>query len=114
MRALFTAGAGAAATGVLAPAAGADVPGTRTPRLPSVPEIVLFDEVYRGHRLVGRRRIGAGGEAVEVSVDGRPLHLMRRADGGYLTMIDHYCSYPTPLAAARGAADRLGPAHPAA
>ncbi|CAM5647878.1 hypothetical protein SVIOM74S_02697 [Streptomyces violarus] len=44
-----------------------------------------------------------------MTVDGRPLHLMRRADGSWLSMVDHYRSYPTPLAAARGAVDELGP-----
>ncbi|MFD3310036.1 tyrosinase family oxidase copper chaperone [Streptomyces sp. NPDC058694] len=92
-----------------------------------------FDEMYRGRRIrgvkdatgaadtatantdgsaSGVRRAGAAGPGPDgqwrVTVDGRPLHLMRRADGGYLTMIDHYQSYPTPLAAARGAVDELG------
>lgn len=90
-----------------------------------------FDEMYRGRWIrgfkdataaedaavvegtaSGVRRAGAAGAAPagqwRVTVDGRPLHLMRRADGGYLTMVDHYQSYPTPLAAARGAVDELG------
>jgi hypothetical protein len=32
-----------------------------------------------------------------------------RADGGWLSMVDHYRSYPTPLEAARAAVDELGP-----
>ncbi|MFG2349417.1 tyrosinase family oxidase copper chaperone [Streptomyces phaeochromogenes] len=81
-----------------------------------------FDEMYRGRRIRGvkdatdatdvRAAAGAAGAAPAgqwlVTVDDRPLHLMRRADGGYLTMVDHYQSYPTPLAAARGAVDELG------
>ncbi|MEV0554039.1 tyrosinase family oxidase copper chaperone [Streptomyces sp. NPDC050597] len=92
-----------------------------------------FDEMYRGRRIrgvkeaaatdatdvtdiegaaSGVRRAGAAGPDPagqwRVTVDDRPLHLMRRADGGYLTMVDHYQSYPTPLAAARGAVDELG------
>ncbi|MEU3945608.1 tyrosinase family oxidase copper chaperone [Streptomyces sp. NPDC029526] len=77
---------------------------------------VVFDEVYRGRRLRGIRSTtdraadGAGGEGTwRVTVDDRPLHLMRRADGTWLTMVDHYASYPTPLAAARAAVDELGP-----
>ncbi|MFJ8807949.1 tyrosinase family oxidase copper chaperone [Streptomyces sp. NPDC102490] len=71
-----------------------------------------FDETYRGRRIRGIR--SAGGRAVgagtwQVTVDGRPLHLMRRADGTWLSMVDHYRSYPTPLEAARGAVDELGP-----
>ncbi|RSN44256.1 tyrosinase [Streptomyces sp. WAC 04229] len=71
-----------------------------------------FDETYRGRRIRGvwsaaGRAVGAG--TWHVTVDGRPLHLMRRADGSWLTMIDHYRSYPTPLSAARRAVDELGP-----
>ncbi|GGT40799.1 tyrosinase cofactor [Streptomyces chromofuscus] len=61
-----------------------------------------FDETYRGRRIRG--------SGSQVTVDGRPLHLMRRADGTWLSMVDHYCSYPTPLEAARAAVDELGPA----
>ncbi|MFG2683359.1 tyrosinase cofactor [Streptomyces sp. NPDC048392] len=75
-------------------------------------ESTAFDETYRGRRIRGissaaGRGVGAG--TWYVTVDGRPLHLMRRADGSWLSMIDHYRSYPTPLAAARGAVDELGP-----
>ncbi|CAL9459153.1 tyrosinase family oxidase copper chaperone [Streptomyces sp. enrichment culture] len=75
-------------------------------------ESAAFDETYRGRRIRGIR--SAAGRAVgagtwQVTVDGRPLHLMRRADGSWLSMVDHYRSYPTPLAAARGAVDELGP-----
>ncbi|MGA4801642.1 tyrosinase family oxidase copper chaperone [Streptomyces lavendulocolor] len=66
-----------------------------------------FDEMYRGRHIEGRPVAGAG---FDVRVDGRPLHLMRCAGGGYLTPVDHYSSYPTPLAAARGAVDELGSA----
>ena len=75
--------------------------------------------MYRGRRIRGvkdaadvRAAAGAAGTAPagqwHVTVDDRPLHLMRRADGSYLSMVDHYQSYPTPLAAARGAVDELG------
>ncbi|MEU1201088.1 tyrosinase family oxidase copper chaperone [Streptomyces sp. NPDC005813] len=74
-----------------------------------------FDEMYHGRHILGTRSgsdgraaYGAGGAWV-VTVDGRPLHLMRRADGGYMSMVDHYQSYPTPLDAARAAVDGLGP-----
>lgn len=68
---------------------------------------VAFDEMYAGRRIQGRP--GPGGEPLAF-VDGRPLHLMRCADGGYVTPIDHYESCPTPLAAVRAAVDELGSA----
>lgn len=82
------------------------------------PEGTSFDETYRGRRiqgslvtpLTGRAVPGGGGEGEwQVTVDGRPLHLMRRADGTWLSMVDHYSSYPTPLAATRAAVDEMGP-----
>ncbi|MFJ9039971.1 tyrosinase family oxidase copper chaperone [Streptomyces sp. NPDC102406] len=70
-----------------------------------------FDETYRGRRISGVRLPdpdAPSGGSWQVTVDGRPLHLMRRADGTYLSMVDHYESYPGPLAAARGAVAELG------
>ncbi|KQX58918.1 MULTISPECIES: tyrosinase family oxidase copper chaperone [unclassified Streptomyces] len=64
-----------------------------------------FDEMYRGRHLLGFSGPEGGPTAL---VDGRPLHLMRCADGGYVTPIDHYESCPTPLAATRAAVDELG------
>ncbi|WP_046731524.1 tyrosinase family oxidase copper chaperone [Streptomyces humi] len=71
-----------------------------------------FDETYRGRRIRGAlvpavRAVDDG--EWQVTVDGRPLHLMRRADGSWLSMVDHYSSYPTPLAATRAAVDEMGP-----
>ncbi|MEU1086349.1 tyrosinase family oxidase copper chaperone [Streptomyces sp. NPDC005892] len=79
-------------------------------------------ETYRGrtirvHPDAGPRgdagpgvRAASAGLHPEVSIDGAPLHLMRRADGSYLSMAAHYESHPTPLAAARAAVDVLGTA----
>ncbi|MDH6623492.1 hypothetical protein M2271_001279 [Streptomyces sp. LBL] len=80
----------------------------------SMPQKAWFAETYRGRRItVIGYDVGAPGDHAsgmwQVTVDGRPLHLMRRADGSWMTMIDHYQSYPTPLAAARAAVDELGP-----
>ncbi|MER6343100.1 tyrosinase family oxidase copper chaperone [Streptomyces sp. NPDC001595] len=77
------------------------------------PGDLAFDEIYQGRRIEGMlltagRALGADAEW-QVTVDGRPLHLMRRADGTWLSMVDHYRSYPTPLEAARAAVDELGP-----
>ncbi|MER5516031.1 tyrosinase family oxidase copper chaperone [Streptomyces sp. NPDC002763] len=72
-----------------------------------------FDETYRGRRIHGVLMPAADRADDEnewhVTVAGRPLHLMRRADGTWLSMVDHYSSYPTPLQAARAAVDEIGP-----
>ncbi|WP_306332768.1 tyrosinase cofactor [Streptomyces sp. KL118A] len=71
-----------------------------------------FDETYRGRRIQGEpmaHQDGHGSGGWRITVDGRQLGLMRRADGSYLSMVDHYQSYATPLAAAQGAVDELGP-----
>ncbi|WP_369246686.1 tyrosinase family oxidase copper chaperone [Streptomyces sp. R41] len=72
-----------------------------------------FDEIYHGRHIQGTllRVAGCGADGCEwqVTVDGHPLHLMRRADGTWLTMVDHYSSYRTSLEATRAAVDELGP-----
>lgn len=73
---------------------------------------LAFDHTHRGHRIRGVWIPAPGaaeGGRWRVTVDGRPLHLMRRADGTWLSMVDHYCSYPTPLEAARAAVDAFAP-----
>ncbi|NEB02010.1 tyrosinase cofactor [Streptomyces sp. SID13726] len=88
---------------------------SRTPRAAEPPADVVFDETYRGRHIRGIRTSAAAAGRVLgdgrwlVTVDGRPLHLMRRADGSWLSMVDHYRSYATPLDAARAAVDELGP-----
>ncbi|MFF0969550.1 tyrosinase family oxidase copper chaperone [Streptomyces sp. NPDC003703] len=105
-----------AAVAALAPVTAASrppgaAPGTGTSPW-STPGGTAFDETYRGRRIRGvwTPERGAGGTGQwYVTVDGRPLHLMRRADGTWLSMVDHYGSYRTPLEAARGAVDEMGP-----
>ncbi|MFD5629337.1 tyrosinase family oxidase copper chaperone [Streptomyces sp. NPDC127072] len=111
-----------AVVAALAPVVAASRPAH--PPLPARPEDSPFDEVYRGRHLLGSktgtddRDASGGGEfhggefhggEWRITVDGRPLPLMRRADGTYLSMVDHYQSYPTALTAARAAVDELGP-----
>lgn len=80
-----------------------------------------FSELYKGREIRGTSTamVPAGaqpfaGEAAaaapgtEVSVDGRALHVMRRADGSYLSTVNHYESFPTLLETARAAVDELG------
>jgi hypothetical protein len=88
--------------------------GRSTPGAPGGAAEAVFDEVYRGRRIRGfrsRTRVAAseGGVGWHVTLDDQPLHLMRRADGSYLSMLDHYGSYPTPREAARAAVDQLRP-----
>ncbi|MFI0962226.1 tyrosinase family oxidase copper chaperone [Streptomyces sp. NPDC021080] len=102
--------------GLLVSAVGAALaPVVAASRPPRRPRDLSFDEVYRGRHILGTEggsdgRAAFAGSEWQVTVDGRPLHLMRRADGSYLSMVDHYESYPTPLAAVRAAVDQLGPA----
>lgn len=66
----------------------------------------LFDEVYLDRRIQG---FGSPDPSrVRVLVDGRPLELMRRVDGSWISMANHYQPFRTPLATARGAVDVLG------
>ncbi|MER7487753.1 tyrosinase family oxidase copper chaperone [Streptomyces sp. NPDC126497] len=95
-------------TGALAVALAPLLAAFRAPRSAAgrAPDRASFDQTYRGRRIRGERT--ADGHW-HVTLDGRPLHLMRRADGTWLSMVDHYCSYPTPLEAARAAVDALAP-----
>ncbi|MCX4502538.1 tyrosinase family oxidase copper chaperone [Streptomyces anulatus] len=106
----------------------APAPETPAPRPGSTPE--EFAEMYRGREIRGTatvvvpagapdddRVMVAAEPGSEIRIDGRPLHVMRRADGTYLSDVRHYESYPTLLETARAAVDELGAAglaHPAA
>ncbi|MEU7426025.1 tyrosinase cofactor [Streptomyces sp. NPDC040750] len=103
--ALVTAGAAAALVAPAASAAGHDHGGD-----PSTQD--TFDEVYKGRRIQGGPSSGGGhhhehGGGYAVFVDGVQLHLMRNADGSWISIISHYAPVPTPRAAARAAVDEL-------
>ncbi|MES5820081.1 tyrosinase cofactor [Streptomyces sp. RG80] len=69
-----------------------------------------FDEVYKGRRIQGRPVAGGGhhhGAGYAVFIDGAELHVMRNADGSWISVVSHYDPVPTPLAAARAAVDEL-------
>ncbi|MFE3635383.1 tyrosinase cofactor [Streptomyces cellostaticus] len=71
-----------------------------------------FDEVYKGRRIQGRPSDGGGrhhehGGGYAVFVDGVELHVMRNADGTWISVVSHYDPVPTPRAAARAAVDEL-------
>ncbi|MEV5955732.1 tyrosinase cofactor [Streptomyces sp. NPDC051987] len=83
-----------------------------------------FDEVYKGRRIQGRPHAmdgmtgrsgtaGGGGHrhghgaGYAVFVDGVELHVMRNADGSWISVVSHYAPVATPRAAARAAVDEL-------
>jgi hypothetical protein len=128
LRALFTLGAVAGTAGALMPLLGrrapAAEPGPRAGGAGAPLPLERFSETYRGRHIEGGATVlvPAGGArsataavpTFEVRVDGRPLTVMRRADGGYLSLVNHYESFPTLRAAARAAVDDLGTDRPAA
>ncbi|WP_406491214.1 tyrosinase cofactor [Streptomyces sp. NBC_01604] len=73
-----------------------------------------FDEVYKGRRIQGRPAAGGGhhhgtghGTGYAVFVDGVELHVMRNADGSWISVVSHYDPVAAPRAAARAAVDEL-------
>ncbi|MFI6357491.1 tyrosinase cofactor [Streptomyces sp. NPDC050743] len=110
-RRALTASAALAATAtvttLVAPAASAAGDGHPMP----MPE--SFDEVYQGRRIEGRPSTGPGGHhhehggGYEVLIDGVQLHVMRNADGSWISVVSHYDPVSTPRAAARAAVDEL-------
>ncbi|WP_406489925.1 tyrosinase cofactor [Streptomyces phaeochromogenes] len=68
-----------------------------------------FDEVYRGRRIQGRPSGGGHhhGAGYAVLVDGVELHVMRNADGTWISVVSHYDPVPSPRAAARAAVEEL-------
>ncbi|MFE5831835.1 tyrosinase cofactor [Streptomyces sp. NPDC056508] len=97
--ALAQAGPAAAAPRAAAPAAG--------------PDPASFDEVYQGRRIRGGPAHGGGhhgghhGGGYTVTVDGRELHVMRNADGTWISVIHHYEPVATPRELARAAVREL-------
>ncbi|OLZ73626.1 tyrosinase [Streptomyces sp. IMTB 2501] len=99
----------AAFTTLAAPAASAAGHDRPMP-MPEHPE--NFDEVYKDRRIQGRPMSGGGhhhehGGGFEVLIDGVQLHLMRNADGSWISIVSHYDPVTTPRAAARAAVDEL-------
>ncbi|MEU7606982.1 tyrosinase family oxidase copper chaperone [Streptomyces sp. NPDC041003] len=97
LRTAFTAAVLAGTAAALAPVLRA-----RRPRQTLTPAPLAEEETYRGRHLAV--------DVAGVRIDGRPLHVMRRADGSYLSGINHFQSYATPMELARAAVDELGTA----
>ncbi|AWW41181.1 MULTISPECIES: apotyrosinase chaperone MelC1 [Streptomyces] len=106
-RALAAGAALTAAAGTLSIAPGM----AATARRHGTPDPEAFDEVYNGRLIQGRpvARAGRhhGGAGYEVHIDGAELHMMRNADGSWISVVNHYAPVPTPRAAARAAVDEL-------
>ncbi|MEU6294120.1 tyrosinase family oxidase copper chaperone [Streptomyces erythrochromogenes] len=95
LRTAFTAAVLAGTGAALAPVLRA-----RRPRQTLTPAPLVEEETYRGRHIAV--------DVAGVRIDGRPLHVMRRADGSYLSGVNHFQSYATPLELARAAVDELG------
>ncbi|MFD9790441.1 tyrosinase family oxidase copper chaperone [Streptomyces sp. NPDC059070] len=60
-------------------------------------------ETYKGRTI----QVTRTGTDDAVTIDGRPLHLMKLGEGAYLSALCHYEVAKTPLHAARAAVDEL-------
>ncbi|MFG2874909.1 tyrosinase cofactor [Streptomyces sp. NPDC048337] len=73
------------------------------------------DEVYQGRRIQITQGGGGGhhgghhgGAALPtVRIDGRELHVMRNADGSWISVVNHYETFADPLSLARAAVREL-------
>lgn len=100
---------GALAALALGGTAHAVVTDDRHPAGPAEDLPEAFDEVFQGRRIQGVPGAGhahhGGGYAVRI--DGRDLHVMRNADGTWISVVNHYQTSPTPRALARAAVVEL-------
>ncbi|MEU6310934.1 tyrosinase cofactor [Streptomyces sp. NPDC047014] len=105
--ALTVLGLTAATTGIATSAAA-------TPATPTPPGTV--DEVYQGRRIQitqgGGGHHGGHGDhhspgQPTVRIDGRELHVMRNADGSWISVINHYETFNSPTLLARAAVREL-------
>ncbi|MER7759771.1 tyrosinase cofactor [Streptomyces sp. NPDC097619] len=111
-------GAAAAAQAIAAPADHAGTAdhsghGTTPPGAGTAP--APFDEVYKGRRIQGAADPHAGhgghgaghGVGYTVRVDGEELHVMRNADGTWISVVNHYETFANPRSLARAAVTEL-------
>ncbi|NUK13296.1 tyrosinase [Streptomyces lunaelactis] len=110
-RALGAAAGAAAALAVAGTAAAAAARKEHTAADPA-----SFDEVYKGRRIQGTPSHGGGhhgghggghGGGYSVHIDGEELHVMRNADGTWISVVNHYEPFATPRAVARAAVAEL-------
>ncbi|MGW2675670.1 apotyrosinase chaperone MelC1 [Streptomyces sp. NPDC001436] len=73
------------------------------------------DEVYLGRRIQISPASGGGhhgghhggASTPTVLIDGRELHVMQNADGTWISVVNHYETYPDPASLARAAVREL-------
>ncbi|MEV6953063.1 tyrosinase cofactor [Streptomyces sp. NPDC051183] len=73
------------------------------------------DEVYQGRRIQITPAAGGGGHhgghhgpgMPTVRIDGRELHVMQNADGTWISVVNHYETFASPLPLARAAVREL-------
>ncbi|WP_328297356.1 tyrosinase cofactor [Streptomyces sp. NBC_00435] len=72
------------------------------------------DEVYMGRRIQITTAIGGGHHGSHhspglptVRIDSRELHVMQNADGGWISVVNHYETFATPISVARAAVREL-------
>ncbi|WP_406398110.1 tyrosinase cofactor [Streptomyces sp. NBC_00879] len=105
--------AGAAAAVAVAGTTAAAARTGRTVPGPSA-EPASFDEVFQGRRIQGAPSEAGGhhggghhGGGFAVHIDGEELHVMRNADGTWISVVNHYETFATPRAVARAAVAEL-------
>ncbi|MFJ8013712.1 tyrosinase family oxidase copper chaperone [Streptomyces sp. NPDC096339] len=68
-----------------------------------------IDETFEGRRI--QISFDGGGHhspgLPTIKIDGKELHLMRNADNSWLTVVNHYETFPDPISAARAAVREL-------
>ncbi|MEU3063698.1 apotyrosinase chaperone MelC1 [Streptomyces subrutilus] len=97
--------------GITAAATGADA--SAAPPASTPPDAGTVDEVYQGRRI--RITPGTGGHhgghhspgLPTVLIDGRELHVMRNADGTWISVVNHYETFADPTSLARAAVREL-------
>lgn len=69
-----------------------------------------FDETYQGRRIQGapaHAGVHHHGGGYSVHIDGKELHVMRNADGSWISVVNHYETFADPRAVARAAVVEL-------
>ncbi|MFF3623554.1 tyrosinase family oxidase copper chaperone [Streptomyces sp. NPDC002467] len=69
-----------------------------------------IDETFEGRRIQISFDGGGGHHSPglpTIKIDGKELHLMRNADNTWVTIVNHYETFPDPISAARAAVREL-------